>query len=120
VTRTVYDLPVPAFDSPAGWVEGEDVRIRTELAYRHDEPVEVVVRKRGWRYDISDGAHAVDAAGRPHGWREVAQRVVDDHALNLNRRGVVFVQANEARLVALVARVAACSRAVYEELLEQG
>ena len=118
MTHAASDLPVPAFDSPRGWVEGEDVAIRTQLTYRPDEPVEVLVRKRGWRCDISDGARAVDAAGRPQGWRDVARRVVDDHALNINRRGVVFVQSNEARLQSLVIRVADCSVALFQELLD--
>jgi hypothetical protein len=100
------------------WREGEDVVVRTGLAYRPGEDVEVVVRKRGWRFDISDGGRAVSTAGSPPGWQEVAERVVDAHALNVNRRGVVFVQSNEARLESLVLRVADCSVAVYQELLE--
>jgi hypothetical protein len=48
----------------------------------------------------------------------VAQRVADAHALNVNRRGVVFVQSNEERLESLVSRVADCSVALYQELLE--
>ena len=33
--------------STASWVEGEDVRVETNLRYGHDQPVDVVVRKRG-------------------------------------------------------------------------
>ena len=101
------------------WPEGEDVVVAPRLGYAPDEPVEVVVRKRGWRFDISDGGRAIELAGRPKGWLEVAQQVVDAHALNVNRRGVVFVQSNEGRLEQLTARVAACSVAVYQELLER-
>jgi hypothetical protein len=100
------------------WREGEDVAVRTGLQYAPGEEVEVVVRKRGWRFDLSDGGSAVAAAGSPPGWQEVAGRVVDERALNVNRRGVVFVQSNEARLESLMLRVAECSVAVYEELLE--
>jgi hypothetical protein len=100
------------------WREGEDVIVSPGHEYRPGEAVEVVVRKRGWRFDISDAGRAVAVAGSPPGWQEVAERVVDGHALNVNRRGVVFVQANEARRDALVARVAECSAALYEELLE--
>jgi hypothetical protein len=100
------------------WREGEDVVVRTELQYRPGEEVEVVVRKRGWRFDVSDAGRAVTAAGSPPGWRKVAERIVDEHALNVNRQGVVFVQSNEARLESLVVRVAECSVALYQELLE--
>jgi hypothetical protein len=47
----------------------------------------------------------------------VVERVVE--ALNVNRRGVVFVQSNEARLGSLVFRVAECSVALFQELLER-
>ena len=93
--------------------------MNTTLAYRPGEDVEVVVRKRGWRFDISDAGRAVELAGSPAGWQELAASVVDEYALNLNRRGVVFVQSNEARLESLVARVADCSVALYQELLER-
>jgi hypothetical protein len=100
------------------WRESEDVVVPTGLEYRPGEDVEVVVRKRGWRFDISDAGRAASLAGRPEGWLEVAERVADAHALNVNRRGVVFVQANESRRDALVERVAECSAALFQELLE--
>jgi hypothetical protein len=100
------------------WVEGEDVAVVTDLRYGPDAAIEVTIRKRGWRFDVSDGGRAVELAGRPAGWRDVAERVVDEYWLNVNRRGVVFVQANEARLDWLVARIAECSATLYEALLE--
>jgi hypothetical protein len=101
------------------WIDGEDVVISTALTYGPDEPVEVVVRKRGWRLDVSDGGRAVELAGRPEGWHSVAERVVQDvYWININRSGVVFVQATERRLDELVLRVAECSAALYEELLD--
>lgn len=102
----------------AQWAEGEDVILDTGVAYREGEPVEVFVRKRGRRYDISDRGAAVEKAGLPPGWLEVAERVVAEDWLNVNRRGVVFVQSNEARLAPLVLRIADRSLAVYRELLE--
>jgi hypothetical protein len=102
----------------AGWVDGDGVVVRTECVYGPDDPVDVIVRKRGWRFDISNGGRAVERAGRATGWSTVAERVVDTHALNVNRRGVVFVQSNEARLESLVSRVADCSVALYQELLD--
>jgi hypothetical protein len=102
----------------SAWVDGDDVVVRAELGYLPGEPVDVVVRKRGWRFDVSDAGRAVELAGSPDGWQGVAAKVVDDHALNVNRRGVVFVQSNESRLAPLVVRVAECSLALYETLLE--
>jgi hypothetical protein len=101
------------------WFDGEDVVVATEFSYAPGEPVEVVVRKRAWRFDISDGGRAVELAGRPSGWLAVAEQVVGAHALNVNRSGVVFVQSNEERLERLIPRVADCSVAVYQELLDR-
>lgn len=102
----------------ATWIDGEDVRVSTALRYGTDV-AEVIVRKRGCRFDISDAGRAVELAGRPPGWPRVAEEVVEAFALNVNRRGVVFVQATEGRRDRLVTRVAECSVALYEELLEQ-
>ena len=67
----------------------------------------------------ADGGQAVRLAGMPPGWLAVAQRVVDDLGLNVNRRGVVFVPAVYPDWVdELTARVADASLAVYEALLE--
>ena len=79
------------------------------------------MRKRGRRYDIDDDGAAVAkarAAGTTRRWLELAGRVVAEEALNVNRRGVVFVPAVEGRdIEALAQRVAATSRAVESELL---
>ena len=106
-------------DAASGsWPDGEDLVLDAGIAYREGEPVEIVVRKRGWRHDVSDGCAAVEKAGRPSGWLDVSQRVVEELWLNVNRRGAVYVQSNETRLAPLVLRVADCSVAVYKELLE--
>ena len=78
-----------------------------------------MVRKRGWRFDVSDAGRAVELAGEPNDWQEFAERIVDEYAINVNRRGVVFVQSNDQRLESLVARVAGCSVALYQELLDR-
>jgi hypothetical protein len=103
----------------ASWIEGEDVAVEMDLRYGPDQPVDVVVRKRGWRFDVSDGGRAVELAKRPNDWQKIAVRVVDDYAINVNRRGVVFVQSNEERLESLITRVAECSVALYQELLDR-
>jgi hypothetical protein len=84
--------------------------------------VQVTARTReGWVH-FSDNARGVDVAGRPAGWLPVAQRVVRDLDLNVNRRGVVFVSSPLSRPPAwrrsLERRVADASIAVYEALLE--
>lgn len=108
-----------AQESPRDWVEGESVAVTTDARYGPGDHVEVLVRKRGWRFDLSDGGRAVELAGRPRGCRRIAEEVVEEFALNVNRRGVVFVQANEARIDSLVIRVAECSVALYQELLDR-
>jgi hypothetical protein len=81
--------------------------------------VRVRVRRRGTRYDIDDLGAAVAAAGRPRGWLPLAERVVEETALNVNRRGVVFVLGFEGRDIAgLALRVGATSAAVHAALLE--
>jgi hypothetical protein len=115
--RTWAELKHARESGPA-WIDGEDVVVSTGLGYAPDHAVEVTVRKRGWRFDVSDNGRAVELAGRPAGWRDVAEDVVESFAINVNRRGVVFVQANTARLDALTIRVAECSVALYEALLD--
>jgi len=96
------------------WIEGEDTAVPTDLRYGRDRTVDVVVRKRGRRFDVSDAGRAVELAGKPNDWQEVAERIVDEYAINVNRRGVVFVQSNEQRLGSLITRVAGCSVELYQ------
>lgn len=99
--------------------ERTDVDVDSGLVYRTGEAVTVRVTHRGNRYDLGDVGAAVRLAGRPAGWREAALAAVDRHALNLNRRGVVFVPVCEGRDIdALVQQVARGSRAVYLTLLD--
>lgn len=101
------------------WYPDGEIVLDSGLEYLPGEPVSVLVRRRGGRYAIGDGGAAVRKAGSPGGWLEVAERLVEEDALNVNRRGVVFVGAVEGRDVALLAwRVAGTSLALYQELLE--
>jgi hypothetical protein len=88
--------------------------------YEDGEPVRIRIRQRGHRYDLDDHGTA---------WRKAqasgiaalhaAERVVDHEGFNVNRRGIVFVQAVEGRDIdSLATRLASTSRAVYERLLE--
>jgi hypothetical protein len=103
-------------------LERDEVVLETGLSYVDGEPVLVRLRKRGRRYELRDDARAVELAGRPAGWRERAAAVVDEHDLNLNRTGVVFVHAVEGGVDRgwLGRRVAETSLAVYDALLELG
>jgi ankyrin repeat protein len=106
-------------DALESWGERGEIDLDTGLRYAPEQPVRVRVRKRERRYDIDDGGRAVGAAGKPHGWFERAQQVVDEHALNVNRSGSVFVPAVEGRdIYALVVKVADASVAVHAALLE--
>lgn len=98
--------------------EEAEVTVTSEFAYAPEEPIRVRVRKRGHRYDLDDLARATEAGRRP-GWLEVADEVVAEGGLNVNRAGVVFVSAVEGRdLAALAHKAAEASRAVSAELLE--
>jgi hypothetical protein len=89
----------------------------TGLSYAPGKPVRVSVRRRGVRYDIDDMGRAVAMAGRPAGWLEAAERVVAELGWNVNRAGVVSVQAVEGRDIdALVRRTGEASMAVLEAL----
>jgi hypothetical protein len=107
------------FRSWADLKQSESV-VESGLWYREGEPVVVRVRKRGRWYHLSDGAAAVEKAGRPPGWREVAEHLVEgEYWINFNRRGVIFVGVREDRpLEPLVARVAEASAALYAALLD--
>ena len=89
----------------------------TGLSYAPGRPIRVSVRRRGVRYDIDDMGGTVAFAGKPPGWLEAAERVVEALGWNVNRRGVVFVQAVEGRDIdSLVRRTGEASAAVLEAL----
>ena len=94
--------------------------VDTGRTYGSSERVVIRVRRRGDKLTIDDGGCAVRLAGRPSGWHERADRIVEDAGLNVNRRGVVFVPAvGEAHLDRLVALVTATSLEVYDALLDE-
>ena len=80
--------------------DDDEVTLNTGLSYRPGHPVSIRVRKRGSRYDITDGASAVDLAGRPDGWLATASDTAARTGMNVNRRGVAFVTGFEQRDVA--------------------
>lgn len=100
------------------WSRLDEVVLAAGDDYVEGQPVRIRVRKREHRYTIDDDGRAVALAGKPAGWLEAAQPVVDEFWLNVNRRGVVFVAVEGRDLGWLASRVAECSRAVYGALLE--
>jgi hypothetical protein len=101
-------------------IERVERSIDSGVEYLPGEAVLVRVVQRGRRYLVTDDGAAVDRAGRTSGWREAAQRAVDEDGLNLSRNGKVFVPAvaGGCPVESLVERVAAVSLAVYQEILE--
>jgi hypothetical protein len=73
-----------------------------------------------------DGGEAVArarAAGALGDWLEIAERVVAEEGFNVNRSGVVFVQAYDhhdfpRRVARLVLRLSDCAAAVQYALLD--
>ena len=100
--------------------ERDELVLESGDTYRAGESVRVRVRRRDHRYTVDDDGGAARLAGGPPGWLAEAERVVDDFALNVNRRGTVFVPAVEGGmdLALLAGRVAECSLALYGALLD--
>lgn len=106
----------------ASWGERGGVELDSGLRYGGGAPVLVHVSKRDARYVFSDRGAAIEAAGGASGWREAADRLVDELDVNISRRGVVFLPAVDRRgidwLSSLPARIAEASIAFYGALLE--
>ncbi len=111
----------------ATWGERSERVVTRELTYSDGDRVRIVVRKRGWRYDLDDRGDAVAKAralgaqtdGTERGWLELAEAIVAEEGFNVNRSGVVFVPAVEGRdLAELAFRLAECAYAVHVALLE--
>jgi hypothetical protein len=106
-------------DRAADWGERGTTTADSGLSYMPGEPVTVLVRKRGIRYDISDGGRAIALTGRPSGWRQVAERLCVAEGMNLARDGRVFVHAVQGRdLDDLASRIAELSAEVYDAVLD--
>ena len=92
----------------------------TGLEYLDGEPVTVRQRRREQWVELDDEGRAVELAGTPAGWLPVAERVVAEEGMNVNRAGRVFVRVHERRdLEDLERRLAESSLAVYEALLDE-
>jgi hypothetical protein len=83
-------------------------------------PVRVRVVVRRFPYVLDDGA-ALELAGRPPGWRAVAERIARELDVTIGRRnGVVSLPVVPAGpgFDAILRRVAGASLALYEDVLE--
>lgn len=87
------------------WVPGEQIAIR--------------VRRRGAWTEMDDEGEAVRRAGKPEGWFELAERIVAEEGMNVNRAGRVFVVFGPGRDEKdIEGRLAQTALAVYQRLLD--
>jgi hypothetical protein len=95
--------------------------VDTGLEYVPGDHVVVHVVSREGRTSVSDAGAAVARAGRPPGWRNVAERIDDELVVNVSRRGVVSLPAERRRglpVAEVVRRIGEASLALYQDLLE--
>lgn len=93
-----------------------DELVDTGLEYGPGDPVRVRIVRRGRRIRVSDEGAAVARAGRPPGWRDIAQQIDDELIVNVSRQGEVWLPGDGR----LVRRIAEASLALYQELLDLG
>ena len=99
----------------------EERVVDTGLEYIPGDRVVVRVVRREGRTNISDDGAAVARAGRPPGWRDVADGVEEELIVNVSRQGVIFLPLSRRspfREDEIVHRIGEASLALYEELLE--
>jgi hypothetical protein len=94
--------------------------VDTGLEYVPGDGVPVRVVRREGRTSVSDGGAAIERAGRPPGWRNVAGRIEDELVVNVSRQGVVSLPVvgcgpGEEQIVR---RIGEASLALYQDLLE--
>ena len=107
--------PRSLLDELAAVERGEAV-VDSGLSYADGEPVSVLVRKRLYRYTLSDRGRAIEKSGKPPGWREAAENAVEP--MNVDRQGIVFVPTVAGpHLLRLIERLADASRAVHEAVI---
>jgi hypothetical protein len=122
VNRVTTDMGALFETESASWAERGEALLESGLTYSGERVVLVLARKREGRYLFSDQGAAIEAAGRPRGWREPAARVVDEYIVNITRHGIVWLPATQRQELAWISslpeRIAEASHAFYGELLE--
>lgn len=94
--------------------------IETGLEYGPRDPVRVRVVRRPHRVSVTDDGAAIVRAGRPRGWRDVAERVSQELVVNVSRNGVVSLPVVRVGPPEeeIVNRIAEASVGLYQEVLE--
>ncbi|HEX5245908.1 MAG TPA: hypothetical protein VFW41_02125 [Gaiellaceae bacterium] len=98
----------------------EERVVDTGLEYVPGDRVRLRVVHRDHRTSISDEGAAIERAGRPPGWRDVAKRIDDDLIVNVSRQGAVWLPVMPCgpSEEAVVRRIGEASLALYQDLLD--
>ena len=91
--------------------------IETGLEYGPGDPVVLRATRRRHLWVGDDGA-AVGRAGKPPGWRDVADQIADGLVVNIARNGSVSLPVMGSSYESVVDRIARASLMLYEELLD--
>ena len=98
----------------------EEHIVETGFEYVPGDPARVRTVRRDRRIRVTDDGAAVERAGRPAGWRDVAEQIADEAVVNVSRHGVLWLPVSQRGpgLEALVQRIGEASLALYQEILE--
>jgi len=99
---------------------GAETVIDSGLWYRPGDPVRLRAVRREQRLSVADDGAAINKAGRPPHWRDIADRLERDLIVNVSRRGVVWlpVVAAGPGFETVIGRIAEASVDFYQSLLE--
>ena len=93
--------------------------VDTGLEYGPGDPVVLLAVRRRHLY-VGDQGAALARAGKPHGWREVADQIADGLIVNIASNGSVSLPVMGSSYESVVERIGRASLMLYEELLELG
>lgn len=98
----------------------EEQIVSTAYEYSPGDPVRVRIVRRGRKTGITDDGAAIERAGRPEGWRDVARRIDEALIVNVSRHGVVSlpIVRRGPDEDEIVDRIARASLALYQDLLD--
>jgi len=96
--------------------------VDTGLEYLPGDRVRLRVVHREQRTSVSDEGAALERAGCPTGWREVAQRIENDLVVNVSRQGTVWLPLSPRGCglgeEEVIRRIGEASLALYQDLLD--
>ncbi len=98
----------------------EERVVDTGLEYLPGDRVRLRVVHRDQRTTVSDEGAAVERAGHPAGWRDVAHRIENDLVVNVSRQGAAWlpVVSRGPSEEEIVRRIGEASLALYQDLLD--